>query len=344
MAAASSSNNINYITAVFGFGDSTIDAGNNNYLATDTRSDHPPYGVDFPFHIPTGRFSNGKLPIDFIVSSLALKESLPPYLDPRLTDEDLLTGASFGSAGSGLDPLTAQSSNVLNISTQLDLFDRALRRIKGLVGDRRASFIVENALFFFSIGSNDLLFNFYDSPARTSEFTISGYQDYLLQNLEAAIQRLYNRGGRRFVVTSLSPIGCLPLEVTLFSNTSQRMCVQQQNNDSIAYNVKLQLLASRLETQVLQGSKVAYYNVYNPMEDFIYNPNKVILLSGFKQTLKGCCGTGLVEVGSTCNVTTPICSDRSEYVFWDAVHPSLKTYRYLAEVAILTVISHVLGH
>ncbi|KAF2319153.1 hypothetical protein GH714_013609 [Hevea brasiliensis] len=246
MAAASSSNNINYITAVFGFGDSTIDTGNNNYLATDTRADHPPYGVDFPFHIPTGRFSNGKLPIDFLVSSLALKESLPPYLDPRLTDEDLLTGASFGSAGSGLDPLTAQSSNVL-------------------------------------------------------KYQLS-YQDYLLQNLEAAIQ--------------------------------------QQNNDSIAYNVKLQLLASRLETQVLQGSKVAYYNVYNPMEDFIYNPNKY----GFKQTLKGCCGTGLVEVGITCNVTTPICSDRSEYVFWDAVHPSLKTYRYLAEVAILTVISHVLGH
>lgn len=45
--------------AFFIFGDSLVDNGNNNYLATLARADAPPYGVDYPTHSPTGRFSNG---------------------------------------------------------------------------------------------------------------------------------------------------------------------------------------------------------------------------------------------------------------------------------------------
>ncbi|KAL8210576.1 hypothetical protein R6Q57_005013 [Mikania cordata] len=45
--------------AFFVFGDSLVDSGNNNYLATTARADSPPYGIDHPSHRPTGRFSNG---------------------------------------------------------------------------------------------------------------------------------------------------------------------------------------------------------------------------------------------------------------------------------------------
>ena len=45
--------------AFFVFGDSLVDNGNNNYLATTARADSPPYGIDYPSHRPTGRFSNG---------------------------------------------------------------------------------------------------------------------------------------------------------------------------------------------------------------------------------------------------------------------------------------------
>ena len=46
--------------AFFVFGDSLVDNGNNNYLMTTARADSPPYGIDFPTHRATGRFSNGK--------------------------------------------------------------------------------------------------------------------------------------------------------------------------------------------------------------------------------------------------------------------------------------------
>lgn len=45
--------------AFFVFGDSLVDSGNNNYLATTARADAPPYGIDHPSHRATGRFSNG---------------------------------------------------------------------------------------------------------------------------------------------------------------------------------------------------------------------------------------------------------------------------------------------
>lgn len=45
--------------AFFVFGDSLVDSGNNDFLATTARADSPPYGIDYPTRKPTGRFSNG---------------------------------------------------------------------------------------------------------------------------------------------------------------------------------------------------------------------------------------------------------------------------------------------
>ncbi|XP_022871008.1 GDSL esterase/lipase At5g45960-like, partial [Olea europaea var. sylvestris] len=96
----------NSISAIFVFGDSTVDSGNNNYLETPFKSNFPPYGMDFSNHIPTGRFTNGRLVTDFIASYIGIKEYVPPYLDPNLNLEELMTGVSFASASSGFDPLT----------------------------------------------------------------------------------------------------------------------------------------------------------------------------------------------------------------------------------------------
>jgi len=50
------------VPAMFVFGDSLVDVGNNNHLArcnVSCRADRRPYGLDYPCHSPTGRFSNG---------------------------------------------------------------------------------------------------------------------------------------------------------------------------------------------------------------------------------------------------------------------------------------------
>lgn len=54
------------VPAIFAFGDSIMDTGNNNHLKTVVKCNFPPYGQDFEGGLPTGRFCNGKVPSDII--------------------------------------------------------------------------------------------------------------------------------------------------------------------------------------------------------------------------------------------------------------------------------------
>lgn len=53
------------VTAIFAFGDSLTDPGNNNYLNSFAKANYVPYGVDF-YEGPSGRFCNGKTVIDYL--------------------------------------------------------------------------------------------------------------------------------------------------------------------------------------------------------------------------------------------------------------------------------------
>lgn len=53
------------VPALFIFGDSVVDVGNNNHLLTIVKANFPPYGRDFNNHSSTGRFCNGKLATDY---------------------------------------------------------------------------------------------------------------------------------------------------------------------------------------------------------------------------------------------------------------------------------------
>ncbi|CAN1133298.1 GDSL esterase/lipase At3g14820, partial [Linum perenne] len=52
------------VPAALVFGDSIVDTRNNDLLSP-ARSNFPPYGRDFNGGVPSGRFSNGKVPSRF---------------------------------------------------------------------------------------------------------------------------------------------------------------------------------------------------------------------------------------------------------------------------------------
>lgn len=54
--------------ALYIFGDSVVDGGNNNDLNTYAKANYLPYGVDFPISV-TGRFTNGLTITDFLGKS-----------------------------------------------------------------------------------------------------------------------------------------------------------------------------------------------------------------------------------------------------------------------------------
>ena len=51
--------------ALYVFGDSLFDSGNNNLLPTLAKANYPPYGVNFPKGV-TGRFTDGRTVADLI--------------------------------------------------------------------------------------------------------------------------------------------------------------------------------------------------------------------------------------------------------------------------------------
>ncbi|XP_059431122.1 GDSL esterase/lipase At2g30310-like [Corylus avellana] len=314
-------------TAMLVFGDSSVDTGNNNYVLTAFQANHYPYGQDYPGHVPTGRFSDGKLIPDLIASSLGIKESVPPFLEPLISNDELRTGVNFASAGSGFDDLTAAASGVVSFSTQILYFKSYIERLKGFVGEAEATKIINGALVIISAGTNDFAINFYNLPTRRLQFTIGGYQDFLQVKIKEFVQELYDLGCRTMIIGGLFPIGCAPIQITAsFKDPNNRTCVQEQNLDAQSYNQKLANLIPKVQ-QSLPGSRLIFSDTYELLYDMINNPQKY----GFVETNRGCCGTGFFEAGLSCNQITPVCANTSQYLFWDSIHPSQAAYQYIAK-------------
>lgn len=177
------------VSAVYVFGDSTVDPGNNNYIRTALfRANHQPYGEDFPEKVPTGRFSDGRIAPDYIAKSLGLKDLIPAYLNRSVSDSELLTGVSFASAGSGLDDLTVDFTHALDLTAQMRNFEEAVKRMERYAGQAQTNWTVENAMFLISVGSNDMLINYFDLPTRALTNSPSSYSDFLISRLQSFIQ------------------------------------------------------------------------------------------------------------------------------------------------------------
>ncbi|KAF3788791.1 hypothetical protein EJ110_NYTH15790 [Nymphaea thermarum] len=93
------------VKAMFIFGDSIVDSGNNDFLDTNAKSNYFPYGVDFPL----GRFTNGRTSADILGQLLGLPHLLPTFNDPQTKGSSILAGVNYASAGAGILDSTRQS-------------------------------------------------------------------------------------------------------------------------------------------------------------------------------------------------------------------------------------------
>ncbi|KAK7302880.1 hypothetical protein RJT34_13777 [Clitoria ternatea] len=320
------------------FGDSTVDAGNNNYIGTPFKSNFPPYGRDFSNQVPTGRFTNGKLATDYIASYVGLKKLLPPYLDPNLNIEELMTGVTFASAGSGFDPLTPTISNVIPIAKQMEYFRECKKRVGDAVGKERMENHVKKAGYFISAGTNDFVLNYFTLPIRRGNYTISAYHHFLIQHVKQFILDLLGEGARKIAVSGIPPMGCLPLMITLNSPNVflQRGCIDKYSSPARDFNLLLQHELQKMQLQLnvsTPDAKLYYVDIYGPIADMIQAHTKY----GFDEVNNGCCGSGYIEASVMCNRFSIVCSDPSKYVFWDSIHPTEKAYHNLFLASLPTI-------
>ncbi|MED6224281.1 hypothetical protein PIB30_082535, partial [Stylosanthes scabra] len=259
------------VPAVIVFGDSSVDSGNNNVIATVLKSNFSPYGRDFEGGKPTGRFCNGRVPPDFIAEAFGVKSTIPAYLDPAFNIEDFATGVCFASAGTGYDNATSDVLNVIPLWEELEFYKEYQENLRNYLGVEKANYIIGEALYLMSLGTNDFLENYYIFPFRRAHFTVTQYQDFLLGIAENFIRELYTLGARKLSITGLIPMGCLPLEraTNIFGDHD---CNEKYNNVALGFNKKLENIISKLNRELPQLKAISA-NAYDIVDDIIKRPS-----------------------------------------------------------------------
>ncbi|KAE9596232.1 hypothetical protein Lal_00048650 [Lupinus albus] len=320
------------VPAIVVFGDSSVDAGNNNFIPTIARSNFEPYGRDFDGGKATGRFCNGKIPTDFISEAFGLKKYVPAYLDPKYNISDFAVGVSFASAATGYDNATSDVLSVIPLWRQLEYYKGYQKKLSAYLGETKANETIAEALHLMSLGTNDFLENYYTMPGRADRYTPQQYETFLAAIAENFIKSLYGLGARKISLGGLPPMGCLPLERTT-NVMGGNDCVARYNTISLEFNEKLKNLTTRLN-QELPEIKLVFSNPYYIMLHIVKNPD----LYGFESASVACCATGMFEMGYACSRGSMFsCSDASKYVFWDSFHPTERTNSIVASY----VVEHV---
>ncbi|KAF7839890.1 GDSL esterase/lipase [Senna tora] len=319
--------------AIFNFGDSNSDTGG---LSAAFGQAPPPNGLTH-FHTPSGRYSDGRLLIDFIAESLGL-----PYLSAYLDSvgSNFSHGANFATAGSTIRPqnTTIGQSGYSPISLDVqsvqfsDFHKRShLIRNKGQVFETLLpkDHYFSQALYTFDIGQNDLTAGY--KLNLTTQQVEASIPD-VLAHFSAVIKNVYNEGGRSFWIHNTGPLGCLPYMLDRYPITPAQLdkygCATQFNEVAQYFNLKLKEWVLRLREE-LPAAAITYVDIYTVKYTLISQAHKY----GFEEPLRACCGHGgkynfnnKARCGATKRlngkkiVIAKACKDPTVRINWDGIH------------------------
>ncbi|XLT55378.1 hypothetical protein HN873_047982 [Arachis hypogaea] len=86
------------------------------------------------------------------------------------------------------DDVTANISNVLPVSKQLEYFEHYKIHMRKLLGEKRAEFIIRNALYVISMGTNDFLQNYFLEDTRPKQYSLQKFEEFLLSQMTKDIE------------------------------------------------------------------------------------------------------------------------------------------------------------
>ncbi|XP_047332939.1 GDSL esterase/lipase At3g26430 [Impatiens glandulifera] len=332
-SSASAAVNTCAFPAIFNFGDSNSDTGG---LSSAFGQAPSPNGETY-FHSPSGRYSDGRLIIDFIAERLGLGY-LSAYLDS--VGSNFSQGANFATAGSTIRPQNTTMSqsgySPFSLNYQIIQFTDFHRRSQ-IVRKRGGVYrellpeekVFSGGLYTFDIGQNDLTAG-YKLNLTTQQ--VKEYVPDLITQLTQAIKIVYAEGGRSFWVHNTGPVGCLPYVMDRFPITAAEIdksgCATPFNDVSSYFNLRLKEALVRLRKE-LTFAAITYVDVYSVKYALISRAREL----GFEDPFLACCGHGgkynynrLLKCGSkkivngTEVMVAKSCKDPSVRINWDGTH------------------------
>ncbi|XP_021901141.1 alpha-L-fucosidase 3-like [Carica papaya] len=320
--------------AIFNFGDSNSDTGG---LSAAFGQAGPPSGETFFGH-PAGRYSDGRLVIDFIAQGLGL-----PYLSAFLDSvgSNFSHGANFATAGSTIRPqnTTLRQGGFSPISldvqfTQFSDFHRRSQFVRSQSGGVYEKLLPKDeyfsrALYTFDIGQNDLTAGYF------SNMTTDQVREFIpevIDQFKKIVKYINDQGGRYFWIHNTGPVGCLAYVMDrlpiLAPQVDKAGCASPFNQVAQEFNRQLKMAVTQLRRD-LPMAAITYVDVYSVKYSLISQARK----HGFEESLRACCGHGgkynynrNVGCGGKKMVKgkevliAGSCKDPSKYINWDGVH------------------------
>ncbi|KAM7487248.1 hypothetical protein LguiB_024732 [Lonicera macranthoides] len=322
-----------YFPAIFNFGDSNSDTGGLSAAFGQVGS---PSGESY-FGGPAGRYSDGRLVIDFIAESLGL-----PYLSAYLdaVGSNFSYGANFATAGSTIRPqnttLHQSGFSPFSLNVQFYQFNDFHHRsqifrtkggiFKGLLPNAEE---FSHALYTFDIGQNDLTAGYF---LNMSTDQVRAYVPDVLDQFKTVVKDIYDQGGRYFWIHNTGPVGCLPYVMDRLPITAGQVdkagCSSPFNQVAQYFNRGLKEAVVQLRKD-LRLAAITYVDVYAVKYALISQAKR----HGFEHPLRACCGHGgkynynmhvgcggKIKVKGKDVLLGKACKDPSVMINWDGVH------------------------
>ncbi|KAF2291029.1 hypothetical protein GH714_019159 [Hevea brasiliensis] len=228
---------------------------------------------------------NGKNVIDLLGDQLHLP-LIPAFADPSTIGIRIIHGVDYASGASGiLDDTGLLAGGVINLNQQIRNFEEITLPGLEIEMGMQSRKLLKNYLFVVGTGGNDYSFNYFLRPSDAS-VSVEAFTANLTNSLSKQLEKLYNLGGRKFVLMSVNPIGCYPM-VKAIQRASNGSCNQDLNRAARLFNAHLKSLVNDIKPK-LPGSYLVFVNSYKIIADIIKNP----VSKGFEDTSNACCEVG----------------------------------------------------
>ncbi|GJM84483.1 hypothetical protein PR202_ga00157 [Eleusine coracana subsp. coracana] len=269
-------------TASSASANSLTDTGNGAILPATARgpSTRPPYGETY-FHHPSGRASDGRLIIDFIVEALRVPEPTP-YLAGE-TAVDFRHGANFAVGGAtALDPAFLESRGVeastvsASLRNETSWFRDTLQLLAGSSAHEQRKVVASSLFYFGEIGVNDYFYALFSNGGTVD--LANDLVPHIISVVRSALIAVIAAGARTVVVTGMLPLGCEPQLLALFPGGADDYdpasgCITRFNEVAELHNRELNLMLRNLG-RARPGVSVLYADIYRPIADAVASPAK----------------------------------------------------------------------
>ncbi len=316
-----SDDNSNFtFSKIYNFGDSISDQGNIFNLTTSAQ---PIFDIPVIPGSPyfEGRFSNGpvwveKLAADLgltITPSTQLLVSSPQQLFLASSFNGATTTQSVNFAYGGAQTGTGGAGDLGNfipgVLTQIQFFIDDHQEVEQLADSE--------ALYIIWAGPND-----YQTVPDANPETI-------VDNLETAIESLFNLGARNFLVPNLPDLGQVPIAQI----PNRPVSTEELTNLTQQHNLLLESAIDELSGS-LNGINLIPLEVDELFNNIVTNPGEF----GLTNISEPCLNSNPIDLAnnSTEEVSTDlgICAQADEYLFWDLLHITTSGQEILGEFAL----------